>query len=167
MPGETNEGYDLGLVCQNGHPINAYAESQPENNRDFCEECGEEAISACPSCSTEIPGESTVGGVFSQEPYEPPNFCGSCGEPYPWTQRRIEAAREMAQEMEGLDEEERQQLEESIEDLVRDTPRTKLAAQRVKTLLGKARGEIPSMFKETLLKVATSQAKELLLGSVT
>lgn len=38
----------------------------------------------CPRCSTQIPGHfARVSG-----PYKPPDFCVSCGSPFPWLSRR-------------------------------------------------------------------------------
>ena len=46
-----------------------------------------------------MPGVVAIG--FS---YTPPAFCGSCGAPYPWTEARLAAAREMAKDLEALNE---------------------------------------------------------------
>ena len=51
--------------------------------------------------------------------YEPPAFCGDCGKPFLWTKRRLEAARELALEAEHLSDEQRKQLAETLDDLLR------------------------------------------------
>ena len=80
---------------------------------------------------TPIQGEYVVPGVAfkGNGPSEPPAFCHNCGEPFPWTETRLDAARELTKETEELDQD-RDKLLESMPDLVADTPRTTLAATK-------------------------------------
>jgi hypothetical protein len=61
-------------------------------------------------------------------------ICNKCVAGYPWTESRLSAAREYVRELERLDANERGILERSLDDLVRDTPNTSVAALRFKTL---------------------------------
>jgi hypothetical protein len=65
-----------------------------------------------------------------------PSFCHECGSPYPWTTRRIEAAIELAEEADALDQDEQAQLKATFDDLVRESPRT-IAVGRFKRLVKK------------------------------
>jgi hypothetical protein len=42
----------------------------------------------CPACEQPIRGRSHVPGVVSAQAYKPPNFCHSCGSPFPWAGRQ-------------------------------------------------------------------------------
>lgn len=64
--------------------------------------------------------------------YTPPSYCFNCGAAFPWTAERIEAAQELADEIDGLEPDERRLLEKSIDELTKDTARTNLAAVRYK-----------------------------------
>jgi hypothetical protein len=100
--------------------------------------------------------ESAVIGLS----YEPPAFCGECGKPFPWTERRLEAARELALEADHLSDEERKQLAESLPDLARDTPRTQVAATRFRRLAAKAGAETANALRAVLIDVMSEAAKK-------
>jgi len=157
------EGYDVAQICLNGHVITAMAGHVPERTRNFCEDCGAATITECPSCDQSIPGfylNSAVVGSL----YEPPAFCGDCGKPYPWTGRRLEAARELALEAGSLSSDERGQLIASFDDLTRDTPRTQVAVGRFKRLAAKAGVETASALRAVLVDVMSEAAKKAIWG---
>ena len=91
-----------------------------------------------------------------------PSFCHGCGTAYPWTQARLMAARELAFELVALEPDEREALAKSLDDLVRDTPRTALAATRFKRLAAKAGSTAASGFKDILVSVVTETAKKII-----
>jgi hypothetical protein len=96
--------YDVSQICLNGHTITRRAASSPEFTKKFCPKCSEETITTCPNCNQPIQGEFHVEGVMavSFEVPPPPSFCHNCGHPYPWTNRRIESARALADEFDEL-----------------------------------------------------------------
>jgi hypothetical protein len=94
-------GYDTAQVCLNGHVVTSMSQSSPERLRKFCEKCGEPAITACPTCHQSIQGFYLNSMVIGLR-YELPAFCGECGKPFPWTEQRLEAARELTNEAEHL-----------------------------------------------------------------
>jgi hypothetical protein len=77
--------YDAQLVCINGHQITDSYHGSPELRKDFCNVCGAMTIHTCPNCNSEIKGNYQVEGVISFFPTSVPEYCHSCGEPYPWT----------------------------------------------------------------------------------
>jgi hypothetical protein len=93
-------------------------------------------------------------------PYLVPHYCYNCGKPYPWTQAKLEAAKEFAEELDGLSSKEKDVLKQSIEELARDTPKTKVAAVKVKKILAKARGAALSMLRDILVDIASETAKK-------
>ncbi len=112
----------------------------------------------CPDCTGPIRGShwNVSGG------YTAPSFCTDCGRPFPWTQSKVQAAVELAQELEVLDEQDRAMLEESIDDLVRDTPAATVAVVRFKRIMGKVGHESASMFREILVGVLSEGAEKML-----
>lgn len=95
-------------------------------------------------------------------PYVPPKYCHGCGKPHPWTEATLEAARDLADELDDLTPEEREAIKGSLDDLVTDTPRTALAATRFKKLVSKAGPAVADGFKEMLIEIVTESAKRLL-----
>lgn len=120
-------------ICLNGHSI---VESKPIHSKQFCEECGAEMISACPSCNAPIKEwhYSSDRVVMKPKPINP-LYCKNCGSPYPWTKAAIEATILTIQEDAALSEIEQNNLKDSLPDLMSETPRTKLATIRVKKVL--------------------------------
>jgi hypothetical protein len=77
---------DTMQVCLNGHVINAGSRKYPQYNKDFCDECGAKTITNCPNCNAPIPGDmqdtgvAVIGGLGETAP----DYCQSCGTPFPW-----------------------------------------------------------------------------------
>ncbi len=97
-------------------------------------------------------------------PSKKPAFCSYCGKPFPWTQRSLEAGRELAREMEGLSNEERTALAGSLDDLLKDTPQTQVAAVRFKKLLAKAGKGAAGALRNIMVDVMSEAAKKTILG---
>ncbi len=74
----------------------------------------------------------------------------------------LEAAAELVEEMDGLSDDERKALSSSLDDLVRDTPRTPAAAAKFKRLIGKAGSTVAAEFRALLVDVISETAKKLL-----
>jgi len=145
--------------------VNDSAHRRPEHNQKHCSLCGAETIMACPLCNTPIRGDYHVEGVIVLSgPTPTPSFCHECGEPYPWTAEGLQAARQLVQELEGLKGSEKEALSKSLDDIVRDTPRTALAVLQVKKFLGRAKGPATLALREVLLQLATEAAKKGLMG---
>ena len=96
-------------------------------------------------------------GAVSFARYNPPSFCQSCGSPFPWTSNRIQAAIDLA-EIE-LDEADKKVFEQSVGELVTDSPQTKVAATRIKKILVKAGSTFGDAIREILVNIASETAK--------
>lgn len=120
-------------ICTSGHVL---VDSSPLLGAEFCENCGSKMLSSCPSCGSTI-DEFDFGGVcFLGVPdYTRPSYCKHCGKPYPWTSAALESTSLMLQEDSELSELDRQKLEESLPDLISETPKTQLAVIRAKKAL--------------------------------
>ncbi len=155
--------YDVAQICRNGHVINASSEKYPEHNLPFCERCGAPTIVACPNCGQPIRGEYHVEGVIAAGfEFPAPGFCAKCGHAYPWTAARLEAARALADDLDALSGEEREVLKKSLDDLVRDTPQTQVAAQRFKKFAATAGKQAADGLRAILIDVVSEAAKKAL-----
>ena len=159
--------YDVAQICLNGHVITNRVRRTPEFMQRFCKKCGESTITECQNCKTPIRGDYHVDGVIAISGRAPtaPSFCHECGKAYPWTERKLEAAWELAEELEELSDGEKEKLKQSLNDLVRDTPKTEVAATRVKKMLSKVGKESFAAMKSILLDIATEAVKKSLFGS--
>ncbi len=154
--------YDVANICMNGHVVNAYTKLMPERGGGFCETCGERTITACPDCRHEIQGPYQ-GAFVSNSDFQVPNFCRHCGKSYPWTERKLQAARELIEGEQALAADEKLSLQADINDITRDAPRTQPAAIRVKALLAKVPGAVGSALRDILVDVASEAAKKTIL----
>lgn len=152
--------YDTAQICLNGHVVNASSTRLPQDNKAFCEKCGAATTTACPSCGSGIRGNYYGRRVFV--PLSRPSFCPDCGKPYPWTDSALQAAKELAQELEGLTHEERKTLSKDLDDIVADTPRTQVAAVRLKKMLAKAGKVGAQAVRDILVDVASEAAKKII-----
>jgi len=158
---ESRSYYDVAQICLNGHVINELAASQLQSNKKFCEKCGETTITTCVSCNTPIQGYYHISGTLGVFEYKAPHFCHECGKAYPWTEIRIQSAQELVQEL-NLSSEEKEIIKQSIEDLVKDSPRTYAAAAKFNRLASKAGSGAVSMLKDALIDVLSDTAKKAL-----
>lgn len=155
--------YDIAQICLNGHVINDSFQDSPGLNKDFCPDCGNKTIIKCLHCDHYI-----NGGLHSEYSFssleEAPKFCSKCGQAYPWTEEKLKAANELADLLDELSEEERNQLKISLDDLVKDGPRTVVATTKFKRILSKTGPEIVSGFREILVDVVSETVKKSIWG---
>lgn len=155
--------YDIGQVCLNGHAVTGNYRPESEFAEDFCSRCGAETTTQCPKCKSHVRGYyDHDGGVIAIPTFDVPAYCYKCGEPFPWTTRAIQAAQELADEIEGLSDKERETAKGSLIEITRDTPQTEVAIVRIKKLLAKAGPTIGHGLREILISVATEASKKQL-----
>lgn len=159
------EGYDTAQVCRNGHAVNSMAASSPQYNESFCGECGAATLTACEGCGSPIRGYYHSDVVVIGSRFKPSAYCYQCGRPYPWTEGAISAARELADEIDGLTPDERETLKGTLDDLVRDSARTQVAALRFKKLAAKVGKEGAGLLKSVLYGVASDAARKAIWGA--
>lgn len=158
--------YDVAQICLNGHVITESARSSPQFTQKYCDRCGEPTIIECKNCKTPIRGRYHTEGFFGVGGIPvAPSFCHECGNPYPWTEGKLAAAWELADELEELSTEEKEKLKQNLNELVRDTPKTEVAVTRVKKILSKIGKESFAAMKSILLDLATEAVKKSLFGS--
>jgi hypothetical protein len=104
-------------------------------------------------------------GVVASFHFHAPAFCAGCGTAYPWTESTLQAARDLTNELGGLNETEKEALSKSFDDLVRDTPQTQVAAIRLKRLLPKIGREGAAALRDLLVDIASETAKKMIWPS--
>lgn len=158
--------YDTAQICIEGHPINCMSVSSPEHNRKFCRKCGAKTITNCENCSAPIKGfyhDPWASRPGNLSWFTPRSFCDNCGKPYPWTEAKLKAARELADLLEELKPEERELLKKSFDDIVRDTPQTAVAATQFKRLAAKVGKTVAEELRKLVVDIASETAKKIIL----
>jgi hypothetical protein len=156
------DDHDVQQVCRNGHVITALLKTFPATGQKFCDKCGESTICACEFCHTPMKGADLVAmalDVFYKVPRFAHSYCSACGKPYPWTQKRMDAAMDAAREVDGIDESELNLLGTSLHELGRDTPQSDVAIIRWKKFLAKAGGTVGPILTKLISEIATSEIK--------
>jgi hypothetical protein len=160
---EQSPYHDTAQVCLNGHVINDSYHTSPQFNKKFCDKCGEPTTTTCSICNEEIRGDYKAPGVFVfGEHAPPPNYCHNCGQSYPWTQRRLQTAKDLTDEFDELDEDDRAKLKASLDDLVTESPKTELAGTRFKKIAGKLGKESALAIKSVITDILSETAKKML-----
>jgi hypothetical protein len=157
--------YDVAQVCENGHVVNDSVRDIPERNAPFCSRCGSKTITACPTCNTLIRGHYNVPGVIGFSPkYRAPAHCYHCGAPFPWTTAALQAAGELADLLEGLKPDRREELKKTLADLVRETPRSRVAETKFKAIMRTAGKEGYEAMKSALTEILSETVRKTLFG---
>jgi hypothetical protein len=127
--------------------------------KPFCPGCGEPTITACPECNASIKGDFLGMPSFVERPMPP--FCEGCGAAYPWQISRVANAVDLLR-LEGVEDSAVQEIEQSLADITKDTPRTQVAAVRILKVLGKLKRPIYDVAIKIIADIASSQAKSRL-----
>jgi len=153
------DGYDISQICLNGHVINDSTREFPEHNKDFCDKCGEKTITTCQKCKSDIQGCYHVKGVVRSYKTPASHYCKNCGNPFPWTEAKINSALELVKELE-LSEENQEIINENINDIITETPKTDLAVIRFKKVMSSIGKNASEMFKNILTNILSEAIKK-------
>lgn len=140
-------------VCQNGHFMLGV-----NSDAKYCSKCGEVTINGCIQCQRPI----CVGPYYWMAP--PPSFCTNCGKPYPWTEKKIAIAKEAVRQVDKLSDEDKAEIEKSIDSITIEGPNTHNAAKKVKTIAAKLGKQAYDIILKVITDVASESAKKILLG---
>ena len=132
------EKYYVSQICLNGHVRTEHLQDASSSKDDYCPDCGAKTITVCPKCGYPIEGCLKDSCVISIGFNPAPKYCKSCGCPYPWTESAINSLKELIEEDENLQPELVSKLNNSIPDIIAETPKTNLATTRVKKVLNTA-----------------------------
>lgn len=158
--------YDTAQICLNGHVINGSFHDYPEHNQDHCDKCGKATITKCQKCNAEIRGDYKsidVGAVCGD--ITAPNFCHKCGTPYPWMTKKMEAFREITDNLEEITSEEKEKLKSSIDDIVVETPNSEVAGLGFKKILKKLKKDSYECIRGIIVDIASEAIKKSLFGN--
>lgn len=153
--------YSTAQVCLAGHPSTSDI-TNTELMENFCSQCGQKTITQCPSCNANIRGYYHVSGCFSFQEYVPPAFCYNCGKPFPWTQSRFDVARELIAEMDELTSDEQEKFNNSLPNILSETPQTPLAATRINKYLSKIAPVSKEGIKQLFFDITIEAAKKII-----
>jgi hypothetical protein len=156
------EGYDIAQICPNGHVANSSVRLFPQFNQSHCDKCGEKTSTECPKCKTPIRGGYHAPGVLLISEYTAPAFCQHCGCAFPWTERTIQSAIELAVESGGLSQPDQEQFTQSVHEIAHDTPKAKLAGSRLARLLGKMTKTTADAVRDMLVDIASEAVKKVI-----
>jgi len=151
-------------ICLNGHIVCECLKYAPEYASNFCRECGEPTISKCKECGSVIEGRI----YDAEDPYNSiyttpiPSYCFNCGKPFPWTEKRLKLANEEVDDMEGISDEEKEQLKKILPDLTTDKPETSRATSTVRQILAKVGEAAYEPLMRTMTPIVTEYVKQKL-----
>jgi len=147
-------------ICLNGHQItDFYKLSESPQPTEYCENCGKKVISACLKCSKPILGRYVVDLYFGSLCHVP-SYCKYCSNPYPWTELVINTTKEILSLEDGITESDKSLINDSIPDLLVDTPKTNLAIAKFKKGLASTSVIIKDSLRELLVDVISETAKK-------
>lgn len=162
---DSGSQHDVAQICLSGHVVNDSTKKSPEFSSKFCKKCGKPTIEQCPSCVAQIKGRYHAPGTPSMSSTREspvPLYCHNCGKTYPWTQTMLDTAIELISEEDGLTPEDKDRIIESLPDIITQTPRTPLAATRIRKVFDKMSGVGKDGFKQLLSDITTESAKRLI-----
>lgn len=152
-------------ICENGHVMSIDVALSSTQSL-FCKECGKSTITHCTHCNKGIWGSpEPIPGVFylpKKENYKRPSFCDGCGNPYPWTEAKLNAAKELISIMDELNQDEQAKFIVNLPDIISDTPRTTVASTIIKKLLTKASSIGQEGFKQLFFDITIEGAKRMI-----
>jgi len=154
------EGYDEAWICENGHKINSSVRNMPEFNAEFCKECGSKTVKACTSCEKPIRGIYWGGSPFSE--YLVPAYCIHCGDPFPWTKSKLEAAEELIRLNQALTEQEKEEFVAAVREVGKDSPKAKVAGEKIKSFARKIGQQGYVVLKDVISDIASETIKKQL-----
>ena len=161
------EGFSYGnvLICLNGHVVTAKANSEQIPER-YCATCGDEIINKCLECGSFIKGiprlASEIFPPYSYfgNPYIRQSYCTNCGKPYPWTKRSEDAAYELIEFANSLNQQEKDDWKGTIPVLIKETPKTTVAIVKFKAFAEKAGTEIGKAVRDIVVDVVSEVVKK-------
>lgn len=148
-------------ICENGHVLDNMMQDNEHYLYKHCSRCGELVYNVCTECQNPIPGAETNVSWCGTN-VKPPYYCPFCGKPYPWTLKILESNQQRLKELDGLDENLKQLLCESLKDIMIESPNTELACDRFKRAFVVAKKSIREILISILAEIACAYVKNKL-----
>jgi hypothetical protein len=151
----------------NGHVTNGSTLRTPENNQKHCEHCAKPTITKCLNCNEPIRGHPYSQYLNWLNSIPAPSFCIACGKPsFPWFETKVQAAKELADMLEDLDDKDKESVKASFDDLIQDNPRSEVAAAKIKQQLKKLKQGAKDQLYKAAVDIASETAKKILLSGM-
>lgn len=147
--------YNCAYICENGHAV--HTTSNPCLDK-FCSACGSAVICECPSCHSMIRGHRR--GVSGY--YKVPAYCYDCGNPYPWTQMALQSAIDLLAEDDEIPAADREKLVEVLPDVIVETPKSNLAAVRLRKAIKTCTGIVGEALRQLVIDFGCELVKKQL-----
>jgi hypothetical protein len=136
---ESHSGFYTAAVCSRGHMVAADVGTHAHRSQSFVPSAGQRSF-----WFAKLQGQrprplrfawiDCGGGNYP----DPPKFCFSCGQPFPWTVEKLEAAKRLADALDEVSPSDREKLKMALGDVAAAGPRAEAAAARIKKLIRKA-----------------------------
>ena len=155
--------YNTAAVCLNGHAISIDVESEVGNeldSMDHCVRCGEKLLLNCSHCNSYIRGQYVSTVSLAYESYIPPQYCHSCGKPYPWTEKKMSAIKEAIEQTNQLEDSEKEDFIKRAMDIMNDNPKAKLSMTIINKYLNKLEPELKQITQDLIHGIARKSLKE-------
>ena len=94
----------------------------------------------------------------------PRRFATNAGKPFPWTDARLRAAKDLADELDDLTSDQRESLKKSLDDLVRETPSARVAETRFKKIMRKAGRDGYEGMRSLLKDIVSETVRKTIFG---
>ena len=163
-PRYSDSGYDIAQICLEGHVVNRSSQKNSESNEIHCHTCGEETLTKCTQCGTDIRGLRYINGSPAHY-YSRPNHCHNCGKPFPWTISHIKLIGELVDELD-LEKNDKETLRNEAKHIVSDTQRTTLARFKFKKILSGLNSGTLKMFSKSLIDMGIEKVNEIMPDSI-
>lgn len=152
--------YNGATICLNRHVVS----KTTANSQKYCSQCGAETFSDCPYCHAPIHGLYDIPGVvvLYNRPYSIPSYCYECGKPYPWTEKILSSAVELISLEDGIDDDIKELIRDSIPDLIVNTPSTPLATAKYRKGIAEVGETLKNSLRNLLIDVISETAKKAL-----
>ena len=124
--------YHIEQICLNGHLITNLADKYPELCQSHCSCCGASTITHCPTCNFPLHGNYDRGMSRTIASTSVDAYFYNCGAPYPWTEIAIQSTSQVIMQEKELADIDKNSMIESLPDIITETPKTSLAALRLK-----------------------------------
>lgn len=152
--------YDTAQICLNGHTVNSTARAAQDRNEEFCSQCGQKTLTACPACGAYIRGlHRSDNNSFE---FSFPHYCFKCGRSFPWTEKKMSALGELVGMIDGLTEAEKDNICSRLADIIADNPGTEAASIAIKKGLSKMERGDRLVVGEKILDLASENAKKMI-----
>ena len=163
------DDYGIAQICLNGH-VKSSKCNDDEINEKFCSICGQGIINKCEKCDTNLKGSYREVSVidppywYPNRQYQKPSYCYNCGEPLQWTKLSKESAYELIELADALNDSEKKEFKNSIDDLILESPRTNTAVLKFQKFAKKAGTEITKGLRDIIVDLVSETVKKSILS---